>query len=83
MYRPVYLFIVWDVIIHPERKVYHRDRIYRWWDMPVELLPLRHQCVEGHSGWGRGAVYWGLVPYPHLDPCLSNNRWIVCNEGFH
>ena len=77
------IFILLDAIIHQEKKVSHRDRLPRRWDMPVELFPLCRHCCKGHSGWEWGAVYCILIPSLRPDPYLANKGCIGCKEVFY
>ena len=62
---------------------YHGYRMARQWDVPVQLDPLHRHGGNDNSGWGRILFHGILVPSPHPDPCLSDQRRIVSKYGIH
>ena len=81
--RPGNLLVLQDGVIHQEIMYSHGYRLYRRWNVSVNIKPLCHHGGDAYSGWGRGAVHGVLVTSLYPDLGLYDQRQIGSKEGIH
>ena len=81
--RPGNLLVLQDGVIHQEIMYSHGYRLYRQWNVLVDIKPLCHHGGDAPYGWGRGAVHGVLVTSLYPDLGLYDQRQIGSKEGIH
>ena len=77
------IFHLRHIFLHQKWLHLHGNWLSWQWYVPVQSNLLCHHSGNGHSGWGRGAVYCVPIPSLYLDPHLLNYMRIRSKERLH